>query len=105
MNKEKCQFCKINLGTVFYVLGAIRCKSCSDAFNLENRAARLKRETEIHQCECGESYAGIYGCPHCCIHDFDPGEGYHCLNCGTDGTEEVMSNAYDEAKDRMKYGS
>jgi ribosomal protein L34E len=39
-----------------------------------------------------------------CEHDFDPYEGFHCLNCGKDGTEEVMSKAYDRAKDRRKYG-
>lgn len=39
-----------------------------------------------------------------CEHDFDPDEGFHCMNCGKDGTEEVMSRAYDRAKDFRKYG-
>lgn len=39
-----------------------------------------------------------------CEHDFDPDEGFTCLNCGKDGTEEVMSRAYDRAKDLRKYG-
>lgn len=34
-----------------------------------------------------------------CEHDFDPDEGFHCLNCGKDGTEEVMSAAIDRAQD------
>lgn len=38
-----------------------------------------------------------------CEHDFDPDEGFHCLNCGKDGSEEVLSSAYDRAKDRRKY--
>lgn len=39
-----------------------------------------------------------------CEHEFDPDEGWHCLNCGKDGTEEVKSRAYDYAKDVRKYG-
>lgn len=39
-----------------------------------------------------------------CEHEFDPDEGYHCLNCGKDGMEEVLSSAYDRAKDLRKYG-
>jgi hypothetical protein len=105
MSSEKCHFCKVNPGTLHYVLGAIRCVECAETFNAKNRAERLKRENEIHKCgECGESFQGIYDCPHCCSHDFDPDEGYHCLNCGTDGAEEVLSRIYDEAKDRRKYG-
>lgn len=43
-------------------------------------------------------------CQACCDHEFDPGEGYHCLNCGKDGSEEVLSSAYDRAKNLRKYG-
>lgn len=39
-----------------------------------------------------------------CEHEFDPDEGYHCLNCGLDGSERVLSAAYDRAKDIRKYG-
>lgn len=39
-----------------------------------------------------------------CEHDFDPDEGFHCLNCGKDGSEEVLSAAFDRAKDMRKYG-
>ncbi len=37
-------------------------------------------------------------------HNFDPDEGFMCLECGKDGTEHVMSAAYDRAKDIRKYG-
>lgn len=43
-------------------------------------------------------------CQECCDHEFDPDEGYHCLNCGKDGAEDVLSAAYDRAKDIRKYG-
>lgn len=43
-------------------------------------------------------------CPDCCDHEFDPGEGYMCLNCGKDGLEDAMSTAHDRAKDLRKYG-
>lgn len=43
-------------------------------------------------------------CQSCCDHEFDPSEGYTCLNCGLDGLESSMSRAYDMAKDRWKYG-
>lgn len=39
-----------------------------------------------------------------CEHEFDPSEGFTCLNCGKDGAEEVLSAAYDRAKDLKKYG-
>jgi hypothetical protein len=39
-----------------------------------------------------------------CEHYFDPDEGYTCLSCGKDGTEDVLSAAYDRAKDIRKYG-
>lgn len=37
-----------------------------------------------------------------CQHEFDSSEGFHCLNCGKDGTEEVLSAAFDRAKDLRK---
>ncbi len=39
-----------------------------------------------------------------CEHDFDPDEGFHCLNCGKDGSEEVMSRAFDRAKSLRQDG-
>lgn len=53
---------------------------------------------------CGAEVFDFEVCEQCCEHDFDSSEGYHCLSCGKDGTEEVMSAAYDRMKDRMKYG-
>lgn len=32
--------------------------------------------------------------------DFDADEGYHCLNCGKDGSEEMMARAEAEADSR-----
>ncbi len=52
--------------------------------------------------EC--NHADEDACQNCCDHDFDPDEGHTCLNCGKDGTEDVLSQAMDECKDRMKYG-
>lgn len=102
---NECDFCEMPAAR-FYCGGAKRCDSCAEAFNAANRTYRKERENQKHVCdECGEIYRGVYDCPHCCSHEFDPDEGYHCLSCGTDGTEDVMSRAYDEAKDRMKYGS
>lgn len=52
--------------------------------------------------ECGEvaEYGDI--CQSCCEHgDMDDG---HCLDCGKDRREDLMSDAYDYYKDRMKYG-
>lgn len=25
------------------------------------------------------------GCDECCMHNFDPSEGYTCINCGKEG--------------------
>lgn len=62
------------------------------------------KNNKINICEdCGEKYEH-YGCENCCNHDFDPDEGYICLNCGKDGAEEVSSRAYDRYKDFIKYG-
>lgn len=44
------------------------------------------------------------GCEECCDHDYDSSEGYHCLNSGKDGSEDVMAAAFDHAKDLAKYG-
>lgn len=55
--------------------------------------------------ECGDPIAiDGYGCQECCDHEPDADEGYHCLNCGKDCSESVMSRAYDQAKDLRKYG-
>lgn len=55
-------------------------------------------------CEgCGEPYYG-YGCEDCCEHEPDADEGFHCLLCGKDCSEDVQSRAYDRAKDLRKYG-
>jgi hypothetical protein len=56
--------------------------------------------------QCGadaSASAGDY-CQECCEHEFDPDEGFMCLDCGKDGAEDVMSAAYDKAKDERKYG-
>lgn len=53
--------------------------------------------------ECGESYYE-HGCQECCDHEPDADEGFHCLLCGKDCSESVMSRAYDRAKDFRKYG-
>ena len=53
---------------------------------------------------CYECFDHDEQCQECCPHEFDSSEGYTCLNCGKEGAEEVMSAAYDRAKDRMKYG-
>ena len=69
-----------------------------------------KQETAVllrkaqHVCDwCGEKFSGP-GCDKCCDHEFDPSEGFTCLNCGKDGAEEVLSAAYDRAKDLRRYG-
>lgn len=54
--------------------------------------------------ECKESPVGEYGdlCPSCCDHsDMDD---FICLLCGEDRTDDIMSAAYDRAKDLRKYG-
>ena len=53
---------------------------------------------------CGKIGVYLDICESCCTHEFDPDEGYHCLACGKDGAEEVMSAAYDRYKDFKKYG-
>lgn len=46
-------------------------------------------ETEDCQECCGEFYG----------HDHDPDEGFMCLNCGHEGFEDAMCDAYDRWKD------
>lgn len=44
--------------------------------------------------ECTDSQECLdSGCQECCEHDFDPGEGFTCLNCGLQGEP---SDVYDE---------
>lgn len=55
--------------------------------------------------ECkAQTEHGPYGCTECCAHEPDPDEGYFCLQCGKDCFEDVMSSAFDRAKDLRKYG-
>lgn len=57
---------------------------------------------KLVKCEvCGEKCEQEV-CPKCCDHsDID---NFYCLNCGADRTEDMMSRAYDRAKDYWKYG-
>lgn len=50
--------------------------------------------------ECGGPLLiqGASVCPDCCDHEFDPDEGFMCLECGEEGADEVCSRAYDNAK-------
>lgn len=102
--KSKCHDCKKRPGIHQYVLGALRCDSCAEIFRLRNMIEKQRIELTMHICECGNKYQGEYECPDCCEHEFDPCEGFHCLQCGTDGSESVMSDTYDRAKDARKYG-
>lgn len=54
--------------------------------------------------ECGGPVEYGEYCTQCCEHEYDPDEGFMCLNCGKEGVEEVMARAYDRAKDLRKYG-
>jgi hypothetical protein len=49
--------------------------------------------------ECEKPGCDGETCQACCDHEYDPDEGYMCLNCGKDGLEDVMTRAYDRAKD------
>lgn len=101
-----CVDCLVREGTVTFGLGDKRCQKCADIFHNMNYYNRVYKENKGHKCEdCGEVYCGPYACPHCCDHEPDADEGYHCLNCGTDCSEGVMSAAYDRAKDIRKYGA
>lgn len=89
--KNFCYDCHKNKGTVFYGDGAKRCEPCAAIFNKKNRDERLRKENEKHKCcDCNETYTGTYACPHCCEHEPDADEGYHCLVCGTDCSEDVI---------------
>ncbi len=55
--------------------------------------------------ECGDEIHSDYdSCTQCCDHEPDSEEGFHCLICGKDCSEDVMARAYDRAKDFYKYG-
>ena len=56
------------------------------------------------QCDiCGELIWASYDyCENCCGHDDT--DGFECLICGGDLREDIMSQAFDKYKDRMKYG-
>jgi hypothetical protein len=81
--------------------------SSGDKFNDVQmcKAHKEKRKTDDICEECKEPIAlAGYSCQSCCEHEFDADEGYHCLNCALDGSEDVMAAAYDRAKDFRKYG-
>ncbi len=70
-------------------------------------APQHKKEDPVKRCsECPRLVEYEYSdyCQQCCEHEFDPNEGWHCLECGKDGSEEMMAAAYDRAKDLRKYG-
>ena len=48
---------------------------------------------------CGE-ILWSENCQGCCDHEFDPDEGYTCLNCGKDGSDYLAGMA-DYARDMM----
>jgi hypothetical protein len=52
--------------------------------------------------ECGCRWSD--NCQECCEHEYDSSEGYHCLNCRKDGSEDVASATYERYKDSIKYG-
>lgn len=80
----------------------IRCRPCWESFNRKNQEERDKNKPKC--LECGAP-AYIDLCEECCEHnDVDPDEGYHCLDCGKDCSEDVFADAYDRAKDIAKYG-
>jgi hypothetical protein len=63
------------------------------------------KDREIADCiACTDSDDGI--CQEHCDHPdgFDSSEGNMCLSCGKDGTEDVMSAAFDRAKSLRQYG-
>jgi hypothetical protein len=111
----KCEDCNLLQATITYGLGAQRCTLCSETFNFKIRSERKvkqdledKRRLEYQPTmdaahEAGENCEAEW-CQECCDHEFDDGEGYHCLGCGLDGSEQVLSAAYDRAKDLRKYG-
>lgn len=55
-----------------------------------------------NKCEnCGADCESFV-CEECCEndigHEFDSSEGFMCLNCGREGLEDMMADAYDRAK-------
>lgn len=57
----------------------------------------------IDGAQCSEcDGTGLVECEH--SSGFDPDEGFMCLDCEYEGVEDVMCLAYDQAKDRRKYG-
>jgi hypothetical protein len=82
----------------------LRCRPCWKAFSIARSEESARKERERMASHLASNHDDGEACPECCEHEFDPGEGYHCLSCGLDGSEDVMADAYDRAKDRMKYG-
>jgi len=54
--------------------------------------------------ECGKEAEYYDICYDCCEHSDVCSDERGCLICGKDMTEEIMSAAYDRAKDIRKYG-
>ena len=46
----------------------------------------------------GVTRIGSEPCQECCDHDFDPDEGYMCLNCNAEGAADYFADAYDRWK-------
>ncbi len=59
-------------------------------------------EAKCADCGAKTEYGDF--CHDCCEHEYDADEGFMCLGCGKEGAEEVMSRAFDRAKDLRKYG-
>ena len=58
----------------------------------------MKPKYQCENPECDEE-----SCTVCCDHEYDPSEGYTCLNCGKDGAEAMAcfaEAAADAAEDR-----
>lgn len=65
--------------------------------------------THFHACHEHTPKTSCEGCEEedcqfCCDHEPDADEGWHCLNCGKDCSEDVLAAAYDYAKGRAKDG-
>lgn len=85
-------------------LGAIRCHACCEKFKEANRQEKMQKEALRMKNHLESNHEDGEVCEECCEHEFDPSEGFTCLNCGKDGAEDAMANAYDRAKDLSKYG-
>lgn len=101
-----CYDCRIKPAKVTFGTGIERCAECAEHFKDKIRFERMAAElTRLIVCEvCHRQYDSKYSCPDCCEHEPDAAEGFHCLNCGKDCSENVMAAAYDRAKDQRKYG-